>query len=87
MIEIVTKAELSELRTEILEKLEQIARHTCATSPEVKPYLRSAEVKRLLGISHGKLQQMRDRGQIKFTRVDGTLFYRASDIDALLKNK
>lgn len=49
-------------------------------------WLRSTDVRRLLGISHGKLQKMRDREQIKFTRIDGVIFYLQSDIETLMRN-
>ena len=36
-----------------------------------RPWLKSHEVRRLLKISHGTLQHLRDSGQLKFSKVGG----------------
>jgi hypothetical protein len=40
----------------------------------------------MMGISLSKLQYMRDNGEIKFTRVGGTIFYSVEEINKLLSS-
>jgi len=51
-----------------------------------KIWLRSSEVRLRLGnISPGKLQDMRNKGQISYKRIGGTFLYNISEIEASLK--
>ena len=45
-----------------------------------KEWLKSYEVRKLLSISPGKLQQMRVNGTIEFTQIGGLMFYKYDDI-------
>jgi hypothetical protein len=49
-----------------------------------KRWLKSHEVKKILGISPGTLQSLRDTGKIPFKKVGGLIYYDASEIDTLL---
>jgi len=49
-----------------------------------KRYLKSAEVKRMLGISSGTLQNLRVQGKLKFTRVGRLIFYSQHDVENLM---
>jgi len=49
-----------------------------------KEWIKSRDVRKLLGISPGTLQNLRISGEISFTKVGGTLFYSSSDIHRLL---
>jgi hypothetical protein len=52
-----------------------------------KKWLKSKEVRELLQISSGTLQNLRVRGVLEFTRIGGTLFYDAAVIGRLLPDK
>lgn len=54
--------------------------------PLQKPYLKSHEVRKLLKISHGTLQHLRDSGQLKFSKVGGIMFYELKEIEAMLQS-
>ncbi len=49
-----------------------------------KQWLKSAEVRKLLGISHGTLQAMRNNGTIPFTRIGGVIYYSRKELDKML---
>jgi hypothetical protein len=54
---------------------------------EKKPqteWLRSTEVRKLLKISPGTLQNLRINGTLKYNRVGGTIFYKYEDIEKML---
>lgn len=51
---------------------------------EQKLWLRSGEVKELLKISTGTLQNLRIKRTISYTRIGGTLYYNYKDIEKLL---
>jgi len=52
-----------------------------------KQWLKSREVRKLLGISPGTLQNLRVRKIIPFTRVGGIIYHDAADIQKMLESK
>jgi len=77
-ISIVTQEELKQFKSELLEEIKGIISQQGSNG---KKWLRSHEVRKLLGnISPGKLQDMRNKGELPFTRIGGTLFYDPSDV-------
>jgi len=54
---------------------------------ESEKMLKSEDVKRILGISHGKLQQLRDRGMIEHTKMGKIIYYRPDAIEKMLKKQ
>ncbi len=52
-----------------------------------KQWLKSREVRKLLGISPGTLQNLRVRKILPFTRVGGIIYHNAADIQAMLESK
>ena len=54
---------------------------------EQKLWLRSSEVKALLKISSGTLQNLRINGTLRYSKVGGTIYYNYQDIEKLFKEK
>ena len=50
-----------------------------------KQWLKSPEVRRLLKISPGTLQNLRVNGTLRFTRIGGIIYYSYEDIELLLE--
>lgn len=83
MAEIVTLEKFNDFEERIFKELEGLKQYSTTESR----WLKSNDVKELLGISHGKLQDLRDRGLIPFTKLGGVIFYDRSEIEKmLLKN-
>jgi len=84
-VEIVTKEDLTEFRQLLLEDLRSII----SIKPgNHKEWLKSSEVRKLLKISPGTLQNIRINGTLTFTKIGGIFFYNYDDIQNLLeKNK
>ncbi|WP_029292877.1 helix-turn-helix domain-containing protein [Chryseobacterium hispalense] len=82
-VNLVTKEDLQEFKMELLEDIKMLFN---VKNSEQKLWLRSSEVKELLKISTGTLQNLRVNGNISFTRVGGTLYYNYKDIEKMLNN-
>ena len=52
-----------------------------------KQWLKSREVRKLLGISPGTLQNLRVRKILPFTRVGGIIYHDAMEIQKMLESK
>lgn len=83
-IDIITKEDLQEFKTELLEEIKNLLQ---VKNSEKKLWLRSTEVKELLNISTGTLQNLRISETLSYTRIGGTLYYNYKDIEQLLNKK
>lgn len=79
-VEFITKEDLEEFKSEIVQSINTV-------NMDVKPkkWLRSKEVRKMLGISPGTLQNFRINGLIPHTKIGGTLFYDYDEIIKVLK--
>lgn len=82
-VELITKDDLQKFRRDLLEDLKQFI---TSSKAEPKKWLKSAEVKKLLNISAGTLQNLRINGQLKPNKVGGTFYYALQDIQSLLQS-
>ena len=80
--QIITKEDLDQFKIELLDGFKEIL--SSANSPTAKKWLKSYEVRELLGISPGTLQNMRVNGTLPFTKVGGLIFYDNDDIQKML---
>ena len=81
--EILTTDDLREFKIELLKEFKQIlAVHHGQAS---KKWLKSYEVRKLLGISPGTLQNLRINGTLPYTKIGGVMFYDYEDIKKMLK--
>lgn len=69
--ELATKEDLNKLGREIMEAIGT----SLDNSRDNKEWLRSKEVQEMLGISASGLQNLRIKGIIPFSKIEGTLFY------------
>ena len=83
-IEIVTKEELLLFKEDLITEIRAIMEDTSKHSRDGRKWLRSAQVKELLSISSGTLQNLRVNGTLPFTRINGVIYYNKDDIDTLL---
>ncbi|OLY94726.1 hypothetical protein BUE76_07775 [Cnuella takakiae] len=81
--QLVTRADLEQFRNELLKEI----RYLLSQKPNglQKPWLRSHEVRRMLQISPGTLQHLRDTGQIPFTKLGGIIYYEHAAIKAKME--
>ena len=83
--QIITREDLIEFRSLLLKDLNEIIQ---SKTQQTKQWLKSNEVRKLLNISPGTLQNLRINGTLSYTKIGGIMYYDNSDIDKLLnKNK
>ena len=81
--QILTVGDLVEFKEDMLQEVKRIMKE-CVSGAPGKKWLKSAEVKKLLGISHGFLQSLRDSGVLPFTKIGGSIYYDYEDITFMM---
>lgn len=81
--QVITHEDLMIFKDEMISEIRKLLGQQPATSPK---WLKSHEVRRLLKISPGTLQNLRVNGTLPFTKIGGVLFYDAEDIQKVLFN-
>lgn len=79
--QIATTEDFEEFKKELLEELSQLLDFKLGN---VRRWLKSDEVQRMLKVSPGTLQTLRLNGTIPYTKVGGTIFYDLEDINRIL---
>lgn len=82
-VEILTREDLSLFKTELIRELRDMLTNPAAQS---KKWLKSHEVREMLGVSPGTLQNMRINGTIIYTKIGGLIFYDYDDILKLMES-
>jgi hypothetical protein len=80
--EIITIEDLQQFRLQLLEDLKVLIQPT--HNPSQKEWLKSSDVRKMLGISHGTLQNLRIKGVLPYRKLGGIMFYRYEDIARML---
>jgi len=81
LIDLITREDLNEFRSLLLNDLKEIIH---SKPQQAKQWLKSKEVRKLLNISPGTLQNLRINGTLTYTKVGGIMYYDNSDIEKLL---
>lgn len=80
-VQIITIEDLIEFRSLLLSDLKEIIQ---SKPQQSKQWLKSNEVRKLLNISPGTLQNLRINGTLSYTKIGGIMYYDNTDIDKLL---
>ncbi|MET4082982.1 hypothetical protein ABIB40_002949 [Pedobacter sp. UYP30] len=83
--QLLTLGDLEIFKDEILIEIKRIVKES--NGQPGKKWLKSCEVKSLLGISHGFLQTLRDTGTLPFTKIGGAIYYDYEDIASMMAGK
>jgi hypothetical protein len=75
--EIVTTEDLEELRIKLLEDISKLLG---VPTEQKGKLLKSYQVKNMLKISSGTLQNLRVNGTLPFTKIGGIIYYKFDDI-------
>lgn len=84
-IKVITPEDLKEFRTQLLEDIRELLQH----KEQPKKWLRSSEVRKLLNISAGSLQNLRINGTLHPVKLPGSnlWFYDAEEIYSLFEQE
>jgi hypothetical protein len=80
---IITTDDLEQFKIELLKEIKGIL---SGTPMEEKKWLRSGEIRKLLKISPGTLQNLRVNGTLPFTKIGGVIYYAYDDITNMLQD-
>lgn len=83
-VELITKEDLKQFKTDMLSEIKLLLR---PGQSESKQWLKSAEVRKLLNISPGTLQNLRINGTLRYSKIGGMMYYKMEDISTLLEGK
>ena len=82
-VEIVTKEDLVLFKSELILEITELVKPI--SQSQSKQWLKSTEVRKLLNISPGTLQNLRISGTLRYTKIGGTMYYKSGDITKLLE--
>ena len=80
---LITRGDLEQFRVKLLADIKGLLSEVPPANR--KTWLKGSEVRKLLGISAGSLQNLRSTGQLKSSKVGGVHFYRYEDIDNMMQ--
>jgi hypothetical protein len=81
-VELITSEDLKKFKIELLNDIKQIIQPGEGQS---KKWLKSSEVRKLLNISPGTLQNLRINGTLRFTKMGSIMYYKLEDINKVLE--
>ncbi len=80
---LLTKGDLEDFKAEFFNEIKNLLTTPSGVS---KTWLRSPEVRKLLGISTGTLQNLRVNGSLPFSKIGGIVYYKQEDLTRLLES-
>jgi Helix-turn-helix domain len=83
--QIVTAGDLDEFHTKMLMNIKMLLEGHL--NKPAKRWLKSHEVRKLLNISAGTLQTLRNNQKIPFSKMGGLIYYDATEIDRILTER
>ena len=81
--QLITVEDLEAFRNELLQDIKKLLEGLSGQAN--KKWLKSSEVKKMLGVSPGTLQNLRINGMLPYSKIGGIIFYRYEDIVKLLE--
>ncbi|MBE9584228.1 helix-turn-helix domain-containing protein [Mucilaginibacter sp. JRF] len=82
-VEMITREDLKEWKTELLAEIRKLTGQ--GSEGVSKQWLKSYEVRKLLKISPGTLQNLRINGTLRYTKIGSIMYYKLDDINKLLE--
>ena len=83
-VDLITREDLERFKKELLDEIRRYQQYPRKQGQEVRVWLKSYEVRKLLGISAGTLQNLRVNGTLPFTKIGGLIYYRYEEIQKLM---
>ena len=78
-LQVLTVEDLDKFREQLLIDIEALLNFK-----RPKKWLKTPEVMELLGMSDATLQSLRNKGEIPFIKLGGTVYYNAEELDEFL---
>lgn len=84
-IDLITRKDFEQFKIELFAELQKIGINPTNNQSE-NQWLKSSEVRKLLKISPGTLQNLRMNSILPYTKVGSMFYYRQSDIEKILND-
>lgn len=81
--QLLTIGDLEDFSKAFFDEMKNLLKAT--NGQQAKKWLRSSEVRKMLGVSPGTLQNLRINRMLTFSKVGGIVFYKYDDIIGLLE--
>ena len=82
--QLLTLGDLEDFKIALFDEMKKLFGQ--ANGHQAKPWLRSSEVRKLLGVSAGTLQNLRINGTLLFSKIGGIVYYKQEAIVKLLED-
>jgi len=79
---IITQADLDQFKQDVINELKTLMKNT---KTEKIKWLKNNEVKSMLKMSHSTLQTLRANGTLSYSKIGGTIYYDAEEIEKILQ--
>ncbi len=83
--QLVTISDLEKFKSDLLLSIQNLLSDT--KRQDEKKWLKSYEVKKLMNISAGTLQNLRTNGTLPFTKIGGIIYYNLADIENIMEGQ
>jgi len=84
-VELITKQDLLDFKYEFFQELTSFLntqKPNVTTTPEL---MKNSEIKKYLNTSASTIERLKKSGQLPFTRISGTIYFKKSDVDKLIE--
>jgi hypothetical protein len=82
--QLLTVGDLQRFKIELLSEIRSLLNDSGRSQP--KQWVRSNEVRRMLSVSAGTLQNLRINGTLAYTKIGGIILYKRDDIIRILED-
>ncbi len=83
-INVLTVEEFLQMKQELIKEIKETISQT--SSKEIPEWLRTSAVRKILKISSSSVQNLRNSGMLPYSKIKGSIFYKASDVEKLLES-
>jgi hypothetical protein len=80
--QLLTLEDLQEFKEDLLISIKALIQAN--SSPQMKKWLKSYEVKKILNISTGTLQNLRANGTLPYSKIGGLIYYDSEEINKVV---
>ncbi len=85
-VEVITKEDLQIFRVQLLDDLKRLFANEPSKEQKTE-WLKSREVRKLLNVSPGTLQNLRIAGKLHPTKIGGSWYYSLGELNALFEGE
>lgn len=86
-INFLTKEDLQDFKQELLSEMKELLNKQQKANLSQKKWLKSTEVKKLLGLSAGTILNLRVNGTLPYSKVGGIILYDYEEIMKIIQSK